>query len=114
MVTFPCVSSDSMSNWRKWRSSSATNAEAYAQIAFVIAEGGATDVLSAQASIDDATWRAFLQAFFQSLVASGSLELGTSVAYRTVRRRDDWWAPMLVQTSKLERIWSDYIHYGRK
>jgi hypothetical protein len=70
-----------------------------------LAEAGIPAVVAMQGDVSQETVTAFMPTFFDELMKDGQIDRAMAVARGAVRRRFDWWMPVLFMRFKSGRIW---------
>jgi hypothetical protein len=70
-----------------------------------LAASGVPAVLAMQGNISMETAERFFPKFFQALAVDGVVDRAVAVARATVRKRHDWWVPVLFSRLKRGRTW---------
>lgn len=79
-----------------------------------LAQAGVTGILTAQGPLDAATWRTFLQTFFQTLGGDGRMDLAMQAARTAIGDPGQQWKPVLISGVRTARIWYEPRFTGER
>ena len=77
----------------------------FAALGPLLAEAGVPAVLAIQGKITVETISQFMPVLFEELNRHGQIDLAVAAARNAVRKRDDWWMPVLFMRLKRGRLW---------
>jgi hypothetical protein len=78
-----------------------------------LAEAGVPAVVAMQGNVTMATMAEFMPVFFRELQQDGQVDRAVAVARGVVRKRPDWWMPVLFMRLKTGRLWYEPGFGGR-